>query len=114
MRNQDDRLIAVRRVGCVGCSCYFAGATGPAAGPGEGGAPSDPIRLVGAALLAFGAPLLLLLLGAAGAALFTPGQPAWALGGLVPLLGIAAGGCSGLRKALLPLALRSKTRPLWP
>ena len=47
-------------------------------------------RLVQAALLAFGAPLLLLLLSAVGAAAFASNQPLWALAGLASLPGIAA------------------------
>ena len=54
--------------------------------------------MVQAALLFFGGPLLLLLLSAAGTAALVADQPAWALVGLVPLLGIAAGGLDRLGK----------------
>ena len=91
---RDGSLIVGGRSGCIGCPCAIA-------------TPdlNDP-RLVRAALLAFGAPLFLLLLSAAGTAALAANQPAWALVGLVPLLGIAAGGHGGIRKALLASTLR--------
>ena len=55
---------------------------------------------VQAALLVFGAPLLLLLLSAAGAAAFAAHQPIWALAGLTLLPGIVAGARLGIGKAL--------------
>lgn len=91
---RDGSLIVGGRSGCIGCPCAIA-------------APdlNDP-RLVRAALLAFGAPLFLLLLSAAGAAAFAADQPIWALVGLASLLGIAAGGQGRARKAFLASALR--------
>ena len=88
---RDDSLIVGDRSGCIGCPCA-QGHTAPAI------LESDGRRLVQAALLFFGGPLLLLLLSAAGTAALVADQPAWALVGLVPLLGIAAGGLDRLGK----------------
>ncbi len=90
---QDGSLIVGGRSGCIGCPC----AQGHAA---SALLESGGRRLALAALLFFGGPLLLLLLSAAGTAVFATDQPAWALVGLAPLLGIAAGGIGRLRKAL--------------
>ena len=73
---------------------------------------SSDRRLAQAALLAFGTPLLLLMLSALGTAVFAADQPAWALVGLAPLLGIAAGGHNLFKKALIPLRARPKERSL--
>ena len=112
MAGQDDRLIAGHRIGCIGCSCSLAGAAGPVVDPLEGGMPSGPERLAQAALLCFGAPLLLLLLGAGGAAVFASDQPAWALLGLAPVLWVAADARGRLERALHLVARRPEARQL--
>ena len=84
MLGQDSRLIAVGPPGCIGCPCALGRREAPLAHATSDG------RLVQAALLAFGAPLLLLLLSAVGAAAFAANQPLWALAGLASLPGIAA------------------------
>ncbi len=123
---QDGSLIVGGRGGCIGCPCALAWHRFQVMEPDvgfrsqfEGGTPSlrgitsnegrsegvppsnvsSGWRLAQAALLVFGAPLLLLLLSAAGTAAFAADQPAWALAGLAPLLGIAADGLGRLRKA---------------
>ena len=130
---QERDLIVGHRGGCIGCSCALAWHRFQVMEPDvgfrsqfEGGTPSlrgitsnegrsegvppsnvsSGWRLAQAALLVFGAPLLLLLLSAAGTAAFAAEQPAWALVGLAPLLGIAAGGHGRARKAFLALTLR--------
>ena len=89
---QDGSLIVRGRSGCIGCPC----AQGHAA---SALLESGGWRLVQAALLFFGGPVLLLLFSAAGTTAFAADQPAWALVGLAPPLGIAAGGLGWLRKA---------------
>ena len=123
---QDGSLIVGGRGGCIGCPCALAWHRFQVMEPDvgfrsqfEGGTPSlrgitsnegrsegvppsnvsSGWRLAQAALLVFGAPLLLLLLSAAGTAALAADRPAWALVGLAPLLGIAAGGLGRLRKA---------------
>ena len=79
---QDRELIGGGRGGCIGCPCALAG-NFPESRRGRD--PSDR-RLTQAALLVFGAPLLLLLLGAAVTATFAADQPASAMNQiLIPL-----------------------------
>lgn len=113
MPSQESRLIAVGPSGCIGCPCALAGSFNgthfqqPNRGRDALGRREAPLadatnygHLVQAALLVFGAPLLLLLLSAAGAAAFAAHQPIWALAGLTLLPGIVAGARLGIGKAL--------------
>ena len=110
----DGSLIVGGRSGCIGCPCALAlsfpdsrrgrdalepgdgldgnperGHNEPSARALDSWGPGDR-QIARAALLVFGAPLLLLLLSAGGTAAFVPEWPTWALLGLVPLLGRAA------------------------
>ena len=79
---QDRELIVGGRGGCVGCPCALAGNFPES----RRGWDASDRRLTQAALLAFGAPLLLLLLGAVGTAFFATDQPASAMNQiLIPL-----------------------------
>ena len=72
---QDRDLIVGAPSGCIGCPCALAGHF-PSSRQGPD---ASDRRLARAALLVFGAPLLLLLLGAAGTATFAADQPASAM-----------------------------------
>jgi len=101
MFSQDSQLIAAGQGGCVGCPCALRwnglhSRQMPDELNPEGGCVARQQnanrRLVRAALLFLGLPLLLLLCSAAGAVAFADGQPFWALAGAASLLCFVAGG----------------------
>ena len=115
MLEQDPKLIAPRQGACMGCACGFqwndlessqvpqVGSATPCGAAGDLPQRSAETnrKCVQQALLHFGAPLLLLLLGAVGAATFAADRPHWALVGAAPLLCVAVGRAAGSAKRLL-------------
>ena len=104
MFSQHSQLIVGCQGGCVGCPCNLRWSglrprrapDGPDPEAGSVSGRQDADRgLVRAALLLFGAPLLLLLCSAAGACAFAEDQSLWALAGVAPLLCVTVGRAVG-------------------